>query len=203
MFLHASKQKRCREFWHLWLVKVKVTLQYFLLHLLTSFYFESFSFSSNNLDNNFGCDTNLLMLMSSLLITNKKVLSCSWLGTNNNFWCCQELKMWISGALFEQMRFSFNNLTHVVFWTKVENFYKNPLKRSVHKSQFQSPRNLVEKNLFFHHSRKNNSKFTTRFLRISKSRLNTSLTKYKQRFFQLSQLSLLLNFLINWHSNVA
>ena len=149
MFLHPSEQKRCREFWHLWLVKVKVTLKYFLLHLLTSFYFEPFSFSSNNLDNNFGCDTNLLMLMSSLLITNKKVLSCNWLGTNNNFWCFQELKMWISGALFEQMRFSFNNLSHVVFWTKVELFYKNPLKRSVFKSQFQSPRNLVEKNVFF------------------------------------------------------
>ena len=162
MFLRASEQKRWREFWHLWLVKVKVTLQYFLLHLLTSFYFESFSLSSNNLGHNFDCDTNLLMPMSSLLISNKKIKSCSWFGTNNNFWCRQELKMWISSALFEQMRFSFDNLTHVVFWTtKVEHFYKNPWKRSVLKSQFQSQRNLVEKNLFFHHSRKNNSKFKT------------------------------------------
>ena len=67
--------------------------------------------------------------------------------------------MRISGALFEQMRFCFDNPTHVAFWTKVEHFYKNPLKRSVLKSQFQNPRNLVEKNFFFHHSRKNNSKF--------------------------------------------
>ena len=56
--------------------------------------------------------------------------------------------MWISGALFEQMRFSFNNLIHIVFWT-VERF-KNPWKRSVLKSQFQNPQNLDEKNLFFH-----------------------------------------------------
>ena len=32
---------------------------------------------------------------------------------------------------------------------------------SVLKSKFQNPRNLDEKNLFFYHSRKNNSKFTT------------------------------------------
>ena len=39
---------------------------------------------------------------------------------------------------------SFDNLTHVVFWTKVELFYKNPLKSSLLKSQFQNPRNLDE-----------------------------------------------------------
>ena len=38
---------------------------------------------------------------------------------------------------------------------EVEHFYKNLLKRSVLKSQIQSPRNLVVKNLFFHNSRKN------------------------------------------------
>ena len=89
------------------------------------------------------------MPMSSLLISNKKVLSCNWLGTNNIFWCRQDLKMRISEVLFEQMRFSFDNLTHVVFWMKVENFYKNLLKRSVLKLQFQSLWNLVDKNLFF------------------------------------------------------
>ena len=89
------------------------------------------------------------MPMSSLLISNKKVLSCNWLGTNNIFWCRQDLKMRISEVLFKQMRFSFGNLTHVVFWIKVENFYKNLLKRSVLKSQFQSLWNLVDKNLFF------------------------------------------------------
>ena len=66
--------------------------------------------------------------------------------------------MWISSALFEQIRFSFDNLRHVVFRTKGELFYKNPLKRSVLKSQFQNPRNLGE---IFHDSRENNFKFTT------------------------------------------
>ena len=77
--------------------------------------------------------------------------------------------MRISGALFEQMRFCFDNPTHVAFWTKVEHFYKNPLKRSVLKSQFQNPRNLVEKNFFF-------SPFTQKQLEIqegTKDRLNT------------------------------
>ena len=60
----------------------------------------SLSLSSNKLGNNFNCDTNLLIPMSSLLILNKKVLSCNWLATNNNFWYHQELKMGISGAFF-------------------------------------------------------------------------------------------------------
>ena len=55
----------------------------------------SLSFSSNKVGNNFSCDTNLLMPMSSLLFSNKILLSCNWLATNNNFWCRQELKMWI------------------------------------------------------------------------------------------------------------
>ena len=35
-----------------------------------------------------------------------------------------------SVAFFEQLRFSFDNLTLVVFWAKVELSDKNPLKRS-------------------------------------------------------------------------
>ena len=133
------------------------------------------------------------------------------LGTNSNFGCRQEWKMWISGALFEQMRFSFGNLTHVVFWTKAEHFYKNPSERSVLKSQFQSPRNLVEKNLIFHHSSKNNSKFGT------KNRLNTLSQQLLRGIIRgtnkiytffisnafFNSPSVLLNFLINWYSNVA
>ena len=42
--------------------------------------------------------------------------------------------MWISGTLFEQNRFSFDNLTHAIFGTKGELIYKNPLKRLVLKS---------------------------------------------------------------------
>ena len=62
--------------------------------------------------------------------------------------------MWISGALFEEKRFFFDNLTHVIFWTKGELFYKNPLKRSVLKSQFQNPRNVDEKNQFMQFKQK-------------------------------------------------
>ena len=36
------------------------------------------------------------------------------------------------------------------FLTKCELLYKNPLNRSVLKSQFQNPRNLDEKTDFFH-----------------------------------------------------
>ena len=104
----------------------------------------SFSLSSNKLGNNFNCASNLLMPISSLLISNKKVLSCNWLATVNNFLGRKELKMWISGALFEQKRFSFDNLTYVVFWAKGELFNKNPLKGSVHISQFQNPRNRTD-----------------------------------------------------------
>ena len=80
VLLHTSKQKRCAYFRHLWLVKVKVTLQSFLLHLLRCFYFivqflimvltiiVSSSLNSNKLGNNSNCDANLLMPMSSLLI---------------------------------------------------------------------------------------------------------------------------------------
>ena len=68
------------------------------------------------------------MPMSSQLLSNKRVLSCNFLATNNNFWCRQKLKMWISGALFEQKRCSFDNLTHVVLWTNGELFYKHPFK---------------------------------------------------------------------------
>ena len=37
----------------------------------------SLSLSSNKLGNNFKCDTNLLMAMPSLLISNKKYYSCT------------------------------------------------------------------------------------------------------------------------------
>ena len=158
MFLRASKQKIYRHFWHLLACESKRSLTIIPNGLIT---IVSLSSSSNKLGNNFNCDTNLLMRMPSLLISNKKVLSCKWLATNNNCWCRKELKMWISVALFEQKRFSFDNLAHVVFWTKDELFYKNPLKRSVLKSQFQNPRNLDEQNWFFHDSRKNNFEFTT------------------------------------------
>ena len=52
--------------------------------------------------------------------------------------------MWILDTLFEQNRFSFDNLTHVVLWTKSKLVHKSPLKRLVLKSQFQNPRNLAD-----------------------------------------------------------
>ena len=117
----------------------------------------SLSLSSIKLGNNFNCDTNLLMARPSLLISNKEVLSCICLATNNNFWCSQSV---ILGALFEQKRFYFHNLVHAIFLTKMFLFYKNLLKMSVLKSKFQNLRNL-DKKKNFHHSHKNNSKFTT------------------------------------------
>ena len=78
------------------------------------------------LGNNFNCDFNLLIPMSSLLISNKKkVLPCYWL------------------IFFQQS-------DTCPFFTKGDLVYKNPLKRSVLKSQSQNPRNLDEKDLFFH-----------------------------------------------------
>ena len=125
------------------LVKVKVTWQCFLLHLLRSHYFVTYlatdfliivlitivlsCLSLNKLANNFNCDANLLVPMPSLLISNKKVLSYHWFATDDNFWCRQELKMWISNALFEQKRFSFDNLTRRFLnkrWTLLQKYVK-------------------------------------------------------------------------------
>ena len=102
-----------------------ISCNFLIMVLIT---IRSLSLSSNRLGNNFNCDTNLLMPTSSLIISCKKVLSCNWLATNNNFWFRHELKVWISGALFQPTRFSFDNLTHVVFWTKGELVFKNQLK---------------------------------------------------------------------------
>ena len=109
------------------LLKVKVTLKSLLLHFKRLFCdiccnLLIISLSSKKLGNIFNCDINLLVPISSQLFSNKRVLSCNFLATNNNFWFCQKLKMWISGALFEQKRCSFDNLTHVVLWTKGELF---------------------------------------------------------------------------------
>ena len=66
----------------------------------------------------------------------------------------------------------FDNLTHVFFWTKNELVFKNPLKRSVLKSQFQNPQSMDEKNWFF-------SRFTQNHFQIhdgTKNRLKTHFT---------------------------
>ena len=51
--------------------------------------------------------------------------------------------MWISGALYEHKRFSFDNLTHVVFWIKGELFCKNP------QISISEPTNSGQKKLIF------------------------------------------------------
>ena len=62
----------------------------------------SLSLSSNKLGNIFNCDINLLMPLSSLLLSNKRVTILNCLAINNSFWCHQKLNMWwISGVLFE------------------------------------------------------------------------------------------------------
>ena len=87
ILLRASKQKRC-QLPHLWLVKVKVlkeastyvldltkllfpdiSCNFLIMVLIT---IVSFSLSSNKFGNNFNCDGNLLVSMSSPLISNKK-----------------------------------------------------------------------------------------------------------------------------------
>ena len=99
----------------------------------------SLSLSSNKLGNN--VNNNLLMPLSLLLIWNRKVLSCNCLAANNNFWCCQEIKMWISGTLFEKKE--------IFFWHSDTCRFLNKSWTLLWKSQFQNPRNLYEKNWLF------------------------------------------------------
>ena len=86
--------------------------------------------------------------------------------------------MWMFGVLFGRKRFSFDNLTHVVFWTNGDAVYNNPSKKSVLKSQFQNPWNQDEKNYFFHIEKKKRKRKKTRksyfkFTTKQKNRLNT------------------------------
>ena len=147
------------------------------------------------------------MPMSLLLIFFQKVLSCNWLANNNNFSCRQELKIWVSCAIFEQKRISFDNLIHVAFWTKRELFYKNP------QITISEPTKSGRQKLIF-------SRFTQNQLQVSngtENRLNTLShrmlgkvsrgTNEIHAFFisnAFSNLaSVLLNFLMNWASNAA
>ena len=151
MFLCTSKQKKCPHIGHLWRVKVKVTLNFFLLHLPNNVFFVTFTVILT-----YWCQG----LRWLFLI--KKSYFLNWLATNNNFWCHQDLKMWILDQLFGQNRSYFENLKHSIFWTEGELVYKNMLKRSVLKLQFQNnQQNLNNKNSFFHDSYENNFKLRT------------------------------------------
>ena len=59
------------------------------------------------------------------------------------------------------MRFSFDNLTHVVLWTKGQLIYKNPFKDLSPQIAISESTNLAEENWFFHDSPKNHIKSTT------------------------------------------
>ena len=72
------------------------------------------------------------------------------------FWRILKLKIWISGGLFEQKIFSFDNLTHVIFWTKGELAYKYPLEVSPQITTSESTKSGQEK--LIHNSQKNNFK---------------------------------------------
>ena len=108
------------------------------------------------------------MSMSSLLISNKKVLSCNWSATNNNLMSSGDKNVsfryiiWTKEFLFWQSGTCF-------FLTKGELVYQNPLKRSVLKSKFQNPPNLDENDWFFH---------TIHTKTKSDSRRNKKLIKY-------------------------
>ena len=69
MFLRASKQKICLHFRYLLDGESKKNLTVFPNGAHNNCII---TLSSNKLGNNFNCDTNLLMTMSSLLISNKK-----------------------------------------------------------------------------------------------------------------------------------
>ena len=72
------------------------------------------------------------------------------------FWRILKLKIWISGALFEQKIFSFDNLTHVIIWAKGELAYKYPLEVSPQVTTSESTKSGQEK--LIHNSQKNNFK---------------------------------------------
>ena len=98
----------------------------------------------HELGSNFNCDFNLLMPMSSLLISNKKkyCLAIDWrllMSSGDK----SVSFIWTKEIFFRQS-------DRCRFLTKDELVYKNPLKRSVLKLQFQNPRNLVGKDRFFH-----------------------------------------------------
>ena len=104
--------------------------------------FKSALLSSNKL-------TNLLMPMSWQLFSNKRVLSCNFLATNNNFWCRQKLKMWISGALFEQKK-CFFTIWHMSFFEqKVNAFIKILWKGQSSNCNFRIHKVWTRKTNFF------------------------------------------------------
>ena len=122
MFLCALKRKRFPHFCNLWLVIVKATLRdiscYFWIMVLISIV-SSVSLNSNELDNNFNLHKNCLMPMSSLFISKKDYLAIGWL-LIITFDVVRSRKCEFPVYYLKKIRFSFDNLTHVVFWTKGE-----------------------------------------------------------------------------------
>ena len=109
------------------------------------------SLSSNKLVNNFNCDTNLLMPISLLLIFFKKkyYLAIGWL-LIITFDVIRSEKCEFQVRYLNKRDFLLTIWHISYFEQKVNSFIK------IFKSQFQNPRNLDEKNWFFHNSCKNN-----------------------------------------------
>ena len=113
--------------------------------------------------NNFNCDINLLVPMSSLLILNRTVLSCNWLATKNNFWCRQGVKKCkFQIHYLDKKTLSFSNLKHVFFykmWACLQKSGKE-VSPQITVSKYTKSR---RKNWFFwHNSYQNNFQFTTK-----------------------------------------
>ena len=79
-----------------------------------------------------------------------------WLLASNNFWYRQKLKMWISGALFEQKFLLWQSETyrylnnrwiwHVFFWTIGRPFHKNSFKEVIPQIKIsESTKSALEK----------------------------------------------------------
>ena len=128
------------------------------------------SLSSNKLGNNFKCDTNLLMPMLSLLISNKKFFLCNWLASKNSFWWHQELKMWISVALFEQKKLLLTILHMSFFEQKQNSFIKIRERDQSSNHNFRIHQIWARKSVFLEIHTKTNS--NSRLKKIQK-RLNT------------------------------
>ena len=123
-----------------------------------------------NLAITFNYGLNFLMPMSSLLISNKKVLSCNWLAINNNLMSSGDKNVSFRCIIWTKEFFFWQSGTCFFFFlTKGELVYQNPLTRSVLKSQFQNPSNLDKNDWFFP---------TIHTKTTSDSRRNKKLIKY-------------------------
>ena len=75
--------------------------------------------------------------------------SCNWLATNNNFWCCQELKIKFHRHYLDKRHFLLAVWHMFLFLTKCKLIDKNLLKRSVLNHNFKTHEIWTKKLIFF------------------------------------------------------